>query len=93
MTKFVQKTFIIQNAKGMHARAAAQFVHCAEQFQSHVMVDKDGIDVPATSIMGLLLLAATQNSAIHISAQGEDAENAVDALGILIMNAFGEDDI
>lgn len=91
MSLFVEKSFEIINERGMHARASAKFVAVAQQFNSEIFVDKDGIDVPATSILGLLLLCAVKGSIIRISAKGEDADQAIKALGNLIQSRFTEE--
>jgi len=82
----------ICNKRGMHARASAKFVKCAEQFDAEVVVIKDGQAVAATSIMGLMTLAATPGSAIHITASGPDATAALNALTALVKSGFGEED-
>ncbi len=81
----------IRNKRGMHARASAKFVKCAEQFDAEVVVIKDGQAVAATSIMGLMTLAATPGSAIHITASGPDAVAALNALSALVESGFGEE--
>jgi phosphocarrier protein HPr len=81
----------IINARGLHARASAKFVKCAEQFDADINVSRDGQTVPATSIMGLMMLAAQMGSTILIEASGRDAEPALDALASLIASRFGED--
>ena len=81
----------IVNARGLHARASAKFVKCAEQFDADISVSRDGQSVPATSIMGLMMLAAQMGSTILIEASGRDAEPALDALASLVASRFGED--
>lgn len=81
---------LIRNEKGLHARASAKFVKCAEAFEAAIQVTKDGHSVGGTSIMGLLMLAAGCGSTIHISASGADAEEALAALVDLIESGFGE---
>jgi phosphocarrier protein HPr len=81
----------IVNARGLHARASAKFVKCAEQFEADISVSRDGQSVPATSIMGLMMLAAQMGSTILIEASGRDAEPALDALARLVASRFGED--
>jgi phosphocarrier protein len=81
----------IVNARGLHARASAKFVKCAEQFDADISVSRDGQTVPATSIMGLMMLAAQMGSIILIEASGREAETALDALVSLIADRFGED--
>jgi phosphocarrier protein HPr len=81
----------IVNTRGLHARASAKFVKCAEQFEADISVSRDGQSVPATSIMGLMMLAAQMGSTILIEASGRDAEPALDALARLVASRFGED--
>jgi len=85
------RQFVIQNSKGLHARASAKFVRCAEQFDAELRVTRDGQTVPATSIMGLLMLAATCGSSIMVAARGTEAHAALAALDRLIQGKFGED--
>jgi phosphocarrier protein HPr len=85
-----ERTFIIKNKLGLHARAANMVVQVASNFESTITVDKDGIAANAKSIMGLLLLAAGQGSKIVVRAQGRDAKAAVDEIGKLIEGKFGE---
>ena len=81
----------ITNARGLHARASAKFVKCAEQFDADIKVTRDGQTVPATSIMGLMMLAAQMGSTIVIEASGREADTALAALTRLISGRFGED--
>ncbi len=81
---------LIRNEKGLHARASAKFVKCAENFEAAIEVTKDGHSVGGTSIMGLLMLAAGCGSTIEVAAKGEDAEAALAALVALIESGFGE---
>ena len=85
------RTLVIENSKGLHARASAKFVRCAEQFEADISVTRDGQTVPATSIMGLLMLAATCGSTILVEASGPEADAALDALDGLVGGKFGED--
>lgn len=80
----------IQNALGLHARAAAKFVHTAGGFQSQIRVARGDREVDGKSIMGLLLLAAGQGSAIRISADGPDERDALTALCALVERGFDE---
>lgn len=86
-----QREFTIQNKLGIHARPAAQFVKLASKFACDIQVEKDGEEVDGKSIMGLMMLAAGHGSVIQITAQGDDAEKAIDALGELIANKFEEE--
>ena len=82
---------IIDNQRGLHARAAAKFVRLAEDFTSEIMVVKDDMRVSARSIMGLMMLAATCGTQIKICASGEDAIAAVTALTELVKRKFDEE--
>jgi len=81
----------VVNQLGMHARAAAKFVHLATKFQAHVRVARDGREMDGKSIMGILLLAAGRGTVITISADGSDEGEAIDALAALVASGFGED--
>ncbi len=81
---------VIKNRKGLHARASAKFVKCAEQFTAEVRVTKDGQTVGATSIMGLMMLGAGIGSTIRLEAEGPDGPEAIDALVALVDDLFGE---
>ena len=80
----------ICNERGLHARASATFVKCAGAFDAAITVSKDGQTVGATSIMGLMMLAAGPGSVIDVRASGPDAAEALDALSVLIECGFGE---
>ena len=86
----VRQAATIVNERGLHARAAAQFVQLAETFDADITVAKDGHEVPGTSIMGLLMLAAARGSEIALSASGRDAAAAVAALTELVAAGFNE---
>ena len=81
----------IRNRKGLHARASAKFVECAGRFDCEITVSRDGISVPGTSIMGLMMLAAGPGSEILVEATGPDAKRALAALGDLVDDGFGEE--
>jgi phosphocarrier protein len=81
----------IRNALGLHARAAARFVHTASRFRSRVTVSRSGTTMDGKSILGILLLAASQGTVLRLVAEGEDEAAAVDALTILIESGFGEE--
>ena len=82
----------IINEKGLHARASAKFVQTAEQFDADIKVTRHGETVGGTSIMGLMMLAAAPGTTITISASGNEADAAIDALCELVSNRFGEDE-
>ena len=86
----VERQVEIVNRAGMHARPAAEFVKTAGRFECHVTVEKDGLEVNGKSIMGVLMLAAEQGSTLLLSALGEDAHAAVDALADLVGRGFEE---
>ena len=81
----------ISNPLGMHARAAARFVHAATAFRSHVRVSRGNRTTDGKSIMGILLLAAARGVTLTITADGSDELAAVDALAQLVESGFGED--
>ena len=85
------ETFEIVNELGLHARAATKLVQLASRFQSEVDVEKDGHSANAKSVMGVLLLCGQRGSRVTVRARGPDAKQAVDALGQLIGNRFGEE--
>ena len=77
---------------GLHARAAAKFVHVANGFKSKISVTKDTTRVDGKSILGLLTLAAARGSRLRLAAEGDDAQEALRALAALVRGKFGEDD-
>ena len=80
----------VSNALGLHARAAARFVHLATQFSSQIRIGRDGKSMDGKSIMGILLLAAARGTTLTISADGADEAAAVEALVRLVESGFGE---
>ncbi len=82
--------YSIVNALGLHARAAAQLVKLANRFKCDVFILKDEQEVNGKSIMGVLMLAATQGTVITVRTEGQDAEPALRALSELIQAGFGE---
>jgi phosphocarrier protein len=87
----VEQEAEIVNRLGLHARAAAKLVHTAGRFQSRVTVARDGEEVDAKSILGVLLLAAAQGSTVTIRCDGADEEQALRAVTDLIANRFDEE--
>ena len=81
----------VVNQLGMHARAAAKFVHLATRFEARVTVARKQREMDGKSIMGILLLAAARGSTITITADGTDEHDALDALVALVQSGFGED--
>ncbi len=84
------QNFMIMNTLGLHARAAATFVKIANRFHSEITVVKDDASVNGKSIMGVLMLAASKGTEISVTAKGGDAKEALEALGKLIADKFGE---
>ncbi|MBP5344029.1 MAG: HPr family phosphocarrier protein [Alphaproteobacteria bacterium] len=90
-TDVISKKVKIQNLKGLHARATANFVKLADTFKCDIFVEKNGFEVSGKSIMGLLMLAAPLGETLVIKAKGEDAPQAVQALCALVKDKFGEE--
>ncbi|WP_455223301.1 HPr family phosphocarrier protein [Kaarinaea lacus] len=88
----VSKQITIINKLGLHARAAAKFVSLASTFDSNIQVSKDGKTVNGKSIMGVMMLAASQNSQIIVSAEGDDEKLALKKIQHLIADRFGEEE-
>lgn len=82
----------IVNRLGLHARAAAKLVHTSNRFDSDVWLVKDGEEVDAKSILGLLLLAAAQGSTVTVRTEGEDEDEALEAVRELIADGFYEEE-
>lgn len=80
----------IVNKLGLHARAASKFVTVASRYNARVTVMKDGREVSGKSIMGVMMLAAARGSSIEVTAEGEDADAALDAIDALVADRFGE---
>jgi phosphotransferase system HPr (HPr) family protein len=86
-----QRVLTVKNQLGFHARAAALFVQLANRFDAEVAVCKDNLEANGKSIMGLLTLAASKGTEVCVKAQGEDAEEALEALSDLVNRGFDED--
>ncbi|HEV8321108.1 MAG TPA: HPr family phosphocarrier protein [Myxococcota bacterium] len=86
----LRRTCRIRNRLGMHARSAAAFVQTATRFRCEVWVERDTQRVNGKSIMGVLMLAASKGTQITVETAGEDAAPALEALGDLVDNGFGE---
>lgn len=87
----VERSVVIQNKYGLHARPAAEFVKAANAFESDIQVQKDDLEVNGKSIMGMMMLAAERGSEIVIRAAGSDADEAMEKLVGLVTNRFGEE--
>lgn len=86
----MEQTFTIINKLGLHARAAAKFVTTASEFSSDITVIRGDRSVNGKSIMGVMMLAAAKGTQITVSAKGDDAEAALNAIEALINDYFGE---
>ncbi|WP_031554663.1 HPr family phosphocarrier protein [Parvularcula oceani] len=84
-------TVAVRNRRGLHARASARFCEIASGFQAEVTVTKDGVTVGGCSLMALLMLGAGAGSEVTIRANGDEAEEAVEALSALVAGRFGEE--
>ena len=87
-----ERTVQIVNKNGLHARPAAEIVKISAGFQSEVTLVKDDMEVNGKSIMGVMMLAAEYGSTLWLRANGEDAEQAIDAIAALVASRFGERD-
>ncbi len=89
----LRRSAVIVNARGLHARAAAKFVKLADGFDAVVMVERGGVAVEASSIMGLMMFGAGPGAELFLSATGPDAAAAIAALVDLIERGFDEDTV
>ena len=87
----IQRAVTVRNRLGLHARAAARFVHTANAFRSRVTLSRDGRTMDGKSILGILLLAAGQGTRLTLGAEGDDETAAIEALSALVASGFGED--
>jgi len=85
-----EETLTLKNRLGLHARAAAKFVHAAASFESKVSITKDGDEVDGKSILGLLLLAAGKGTPLLVRTEGPDEKQALAALRDLVHRKFDE---
>ena len=86
----IEREVLIVNQLGMHARAAAKFVHLATSYQSRIVVSRNNRSMDSKSIIGLLLLAAARGTAVTLVVEGPDEELAANALVALVASGFGE---
>jgi len=91
MTRLARELTIV-NSRGLHARASAKFVKCAEAFDADLTVSRDGQSASGMSIMGLMMLAAGEGSTIVVEARGPQAAQALEAISALVASGFGETD-
>jgi len=87
----LQKEFVIINKLGLHARASALFVKTASRFASEIKLAREGVEVNGKSIMGIMMLAASKGSTVRLTASGADEAAAMQTIGELIENGFGEE--
>jgi phosphocarrier protein len=87
----LSRELLIINKRGLHARASAKFVQTVEGFDADVTVTREGTTVGGTSIMGLMMLAASPGCSVFVVASGNQAKEALEALEALIANRFGEE--
>lgn len=91
MPEPLSRELLIINKRGLHARASAKFVQTVDGYDARITVSRDGMTVGGTSIMGLMMLAASPGCSIHVTAEGPDAEAALNALDALVQDKFGEE--
>ena len=87
----LSRELLIVNKRGLHARASAKFVQTVDTFDAEISVSKDGMTVGGTSIMGLMMLAASPGCSVLVTASGNQAAEALDALDALVADRFGEE--
>jgi phosphocarrier protein HPr len=87
----LQKDFAIVNKLGLHARASALFVKTASRFSADVKLSKEGVEVNGKSIMGIMMLAASTGITVRLTVDGADEVEAMQVIGDLIVNGFGEE--
>ncbi len=87
----IERELTLVNELGLHARAAAKLVKAATRFRADITIERDGEDVDAKSILGLLLLAAENGATLVLRCHGEDEVEATDAITQLVNDRFGED--
>ncbi|MEI6206248.1 MAG: HPr family phosphocarrier protein [Desulfuromonadales bacterium] len=87
----LHQEFQIINKLGLHARASALFVKTASRFSSDVKLAREGIEVNGKSIMGIMMLAAPKGTTVSLTVEGTDETEAMQGLGDIILNGFGEE--
>lgn len=87
----LSRELLIINKRGLHARASAKFVQTVENFDADIKVSKDGMTVGGTSIMGLMMLAASPGCSVFVTATGAQANEVLAALDALVADRFGEE--
>lgn len=88
----INKELTITNKLGLHARAAAKLVALASSYQSRIFIEKEGKKVNCKSIMGVMMLAASQHSTVNVTVTGNDEKDAITHIEILFNNCFDEEE-
>jgi phosphocarrier protein HPr len=91
MSDRASRSLVIENVKGLHARASAKLVELVEEFDAEAEVSKDGMAALGDSIMGLLMLAASKGTTIEVETRGPAAIKLADAIEALVADKFGEE--
>ncbi|MEI7704041.1 MAG: HPr family phosphocarrier protein [Deltaproteobacteria bacterium] len=86
----LERSFVIVNSLGLHARPAAMVVQASNRFRCEIQFEKDGLQINAKSIMGVLTLAAARGASVLVICEGDDAEQAMAAIGKVFESGFGE---
>lgn len=86
--KAFKATFVVKNEKGLHTRPSTELVKCSSSFNSRIKLFYRNYSVNAKSLLGILMLAASRGSKIKIEAEGDDAQNAINAILTLASNKF-----
>jgi phosphocarrier protein HPr len=89
--QMVRKEFTVRNKLGLHARAAAKIVQTSSQFQSRILIIKNGREADAKSMLDIMTLSCPQGTRVELCAEGKDAADALAALAVLFDNKFGEE--
>ena len=87
----LQQEFLIVNKLGLHARASALFVKTAGKFTADVKLARESVEVNGKSIMGIMMLAASKGTTVRLTVDGTDEVEAMEAIGALIQDGFGEE--
>lgn len=88
----IKQTTEVTNKLGLHARAAARLVNEASGFESEIKLCRDGQEVDAKSIMGIMMLAASQGTRLEIRVDGADEQAAMESIALLFQSRFGEEE-
>lgn len=92
MSKALHRTVVVSNPQGLHARPADLLVRLANQFTSLILIGRGGEMVDCKSILSLLTLGAAEGTELFLSAEGDDAENAIDSIEQFFLRGFDETD-